>query len=116
MNLKNQILGFVAFTFAVGSAFVSASLTGTIYVKAYTSQANFEEGIVHCVNTGETCEDRVAPGIRCSVQVNTQTSGYVTTSNTYKDGLCTQQILETTTTLPASGIMVYDLAESKVEP
>jgi hypothetical protein len=113
MKTKNLILGLVALTFAIGSAFTSSKMVSNMYVKAYTSQANFQEGIISCVNTGQTCEDVTSvPNVRCGVTIPLQSSTTVVTDKTYKNSNCTTQVKETSSHAPLSGITpVYALAE-----
>lgn len=91
MKTKNVVLGLLACIIAMGSAFASLTAPVTLYVRGYTSPANFEEGIVHCINTGETCNEG-APGIACGVYIYTMLHSWDVTHETHKDPLCVQPV------------------------
>jgi hypothetical protein len=111
MKIKNIVLGFMAFTIAIGSAFASLTLERTLFVKVYSNQTDFEENIVTHISTSVSCED-TPPGFRCAVMIPLQSSSLEITDKTYKNKACSSPVFTTTFSTPLSGITpVYALAE-----
>lgn len=107
MKSKQLILGSVVFVFAFGSAIASTFALQDIWVNA---RLNGPTGPIECVQLDEECDD--SGGEACTVQVSTL-QGQQSTSSTYDDSECTNQLKNTTTELifaqPSEGENIYEI-------
>jgi hypothetical protein len=104
MKTKSLILGLLAFVFAIGSAFTSASVAQRAWIKAKPSLAGDP---ITCIDSGVDCNGTAANPV-CKIKVFQTKTNTLVTVNAYQSETDCEVQLHDTRAFVQSPINVYE--------